>query len=127
MMSTLCRLFLGTVCPFLTSNQFISKYLTDYGESHYIGPIKGAQPNSEAWVNGFDHLGWLHLCGYFARIFKSRMSLTSNPGDYDMIKEDQLYVWSRPHSRDVKVHEDTVGRPKGWELVSLCQFPYDLF
>ncbi|KAJ7697799.1 glycosyl hydrolase family 71-domain-containing protein [Mycena rosella] len=27
----------------------------DYGESHYVGPIEGAQPNSQAWVNGFDH------------------------------------------------------------------------
>ncbi|KAJ7863085.1 glycoside hydrolase [Mycena olivaceomarginata] len=28
----------------------------DYGESHYIGPIKGAlPPGSEAWVNGFPH------------------------------------------------------------------------
>jgi glucan endo-1,3-alpha-glucosidase len=28
----------------------------DYGESHYIGPIKGTLPKgSEAWVNGFDH------------------------------------------------------------------------
>lgn len=29
----------------------------DYGESHYIGPIKGAQPNSQAWVDGYDHQG----------------------------------------------------------------------
>lgn len=29
----------------------------DFGESHYIGPIHGAQPNSEAWVDGFDHTG----------------------------------------------------------------------
>jgi glucan endo-1,3-alpha-glucosidase len=29
----------------------------DYGESHYLGPIKGAQPNSQAWVDGFDHSG----------------------------------------------------------------------
>jgi hypothetical protein len=32
-------------------------YLDDYGESHYIGPIEGAQPMSDAWVNGFDHQG----------------------------------------------------------------------
>lgn len=31
----------------------------DYGESHYIGPIEGAQPNSQAWVDGFDHTGEL--------------------------------------------------------------------
>lgn len=29
----------------------------DYGESHYIGPIAGDQPHSEAWTNGFDHQG----------------------------------------------------------------------
>ena len=33
----------------------------DYGESHYIGPIHGAQPNSQAWVDGFDHTGTSHL------------------------------------------------------------------
>lgn len=32
----------------------------DYGESHYIGPIKGAQPMSNAWVDGFDHTGTLY-------------------------------------------------------------------
>lgn len=31
--------------------------IDDYGESHYLGPIEGAQPMSEAWVNGFDHQG----------------------------------------------------------------------
>ena len=35
----------------------IDPALPDYGESHYIGPIAGAQPNSQAWVNGFDHQG----------------------------------------------------------------------
>jgi glucan endo-1,3-alpha-glucosidase len=29
----------------------------DYGESHYIGPIKGAQPKSEAWTEGMPHTG----------------------------------------------------------------------
>lgn len=30
---------------------------TDYGESHYVGPIEGAQPDGTTWVNGFDHQG----------------------------------------------------------------------
>lgn len=37
----------------------------DYGESHYVGPIEGDQPNSQAWVDGFDHQGefvYLHTC-----------------------------------------------------------------
>ena len=29
----------------------------DYGESHYIGPIEGAQPMSQGWTTGFDHTG----------------------------------------------------------------------
>ena len=29
----------------------------DFGESHYVGPVLGMQPMSEAWVNGFDHQG----------------------------------------------------------------------
>ena len=33
------------------------RYQDDYGESHYIGPVEGAQPMSEAWVNGFNHQG----------------------------------------------------------------------
>lgn len=31
----------------------------DFGESHYIGPINGDQPGSQAWVNGFNHTGEL--------------------------------------------------------------------
>ena len=29
----------------------------DYGESSYVGPIEGAQPNSQAWVDGYSHTG----------------------------------------------------------------------
>lgn len=41
----------------------IAEILTwnDYGESHYIGPIKGDQPNSQAWTNGMNHTGWCLL------------------------------------------------------------------
>ena len=36
----------------------------DYGESHYMGPIAGAQPGSESWTTGFDHQGRrLLVCG----------------------------------------------------------------
>ena len=40
----------------------IDPYSPDYGESHYIGPIAGAQPNSQAWVDGFDHQGKSNIC-----------------------------------------------------------------
>ena len=29
----------------------------DYSESHYIGPIHGAQPVAQDWVDGFDDSG----------------------------------------------------------------------
>lgn len=40
----------------------IAQILTwnDYGESSYVGPIKGAQPNSQAWTNGMNHTGSCH-------------------------------------------------------------------
>lgn len=51
--STLCRVMILV----LGHRNLRFRYLDDYGESHYIGPIEGAQPMSEAWVNGFDHQG----------------------------------------------------------------------
>ena len=93
------------ICLRAAHNSFL-----DYGESHYIGPIEGAQPNSQAWVDGFDHTAWLSLNSYFARAFKE--------GQYPRIDEFKVYVWSRPHTRDALASDDMVGRPKGWELVS---------
>ena len=80
----------------------------DYGESHYIGPIKGAQPESHAWVDGFPHEPWLHLAGYYARAFKR--------GVYPAIETDTIYMWARPHLRGA-VADDTLPRPQNWELV----------
>ncbi|RPD72110.1 glycoside hydrolase family 71 protein [Lentinus tigrinus ALCF2SS1-7] len=80
----------------------------DYGESHYIGPIKGAQPNSEAWVDGFPHDAWLDLNEYFARAFKD--------GAYPPIERDRIFMWSRPHLKAANATHDTVPRPDRWEL-----------
>ncbi|KXN81776.1 Glucan endo-1,3-alpha-glucosidase agn1 [Leucoagaricus sp. SymC.cos] len=80
----------------------------DYGESHYIGPIKGAQPNSESWVDGFNHTGWLTLTKYYATAYKS--------GVFPAIEKDQILMWSRPHPAEAKVN-DPVGQPDNFELV----------
>ncbi|KAI0657744.1 glycoside hydrolase family 71 protein [Cubamyces menziesii] len=80
----------------------------DFGESHYIGPIKGAQPNSHAWVDGFPHTAWLDLTRYFARAFKV--------GAYPPIERDRIYMWARPHLREADAVDDPVGRPKHWQL-----------
>ena len=90
----------------------------DYGESHYIGPIKGAQPNSQAWVDGFEHTPWLHLSAFFARAFKD--------GHYPRIEKFRVYAWARPHRRDANIGRDTVGRPTGWQLASILPLYLDL-
>ncbi|KAH7909032.1 glycoside hydrolase family 71 protein [Hygrophoropsis aurantiaca] len=79
----------------------------DYGESHYIGPVEGAQPNSQAWVDGFDHTGWLNMTSYYAAAFKN--------GSYPQITKDQLIMWSRPHPANATA-PDAVGRPANYQL-----------
>ncbi|KZS88511.1 hypothetical protein SISNIDRAFT_490103 [Sistotremastrum niveocremeum HHB9708] len=93
----------------------------DYGESHYVGPIEGAQPNSQAWVNGFDHQGWLVLTKYYAQAFKT--------GSYPAVTKDQAIIWARPHPRDA-TSGDSVARPTSYQLVTdafwavvLCSAP----
>ena len=85
----------------------------DYGESHYIGPIKGDQPNSQKWVDGFPHEAWLRLNAYFAACFKK--------GQWLPATEDRIYMWARPHSK-YAVAPDPVPRPNNWGLVRLS-FP----
>ncbi|KIK99634.1 glycoside hydrolase family 71 protein [Paxillus rubicundulus Ve08.2h10] len=87
----------------------IVEHLTwnDYGESHYIGPIQGAQPNSQAWVDGFDHTGWLNLTSYYAAAFKT--------GSYPAITKDKIIMWSRPHPA-LATAPDPVGQPTNFQI-----------
>ncbi|KAI0316035.1 glycoside hydrolase [Amylostereum chailletii] len=80
----------------------------DFGESHYIGPIEGAQPNSQAWVDGFDHTAWLGLTNYYAQAFKA--------GSFPAITEDKLYMWARPNPKDATTTDDSVGQPTNFEM-----------
>ncbi|EIM86043.1 glycoside hydrolase [Stereum hirsutum FP-91666 SS1] len=80
----------------------------DYGESHYIGPIEGDQPNSQAWVDGFDHTGWLDMTRYYAEAFKT--------GTYPTITEDKIYMWSRPHPKDASASNDSVDKPANFDM-----------
>ncbi|RDB17844.1 Glucan endo-1,3-alpha-glucosidase agn1 [Hypsizygus marmoreus] len=79
----------------------------DYGESHYIGPIKGAQPNSQAWVDGMDHTAWLELTRYYATAFRE--------GNAPTVDKDKIFMWSRPHPTQATA-PDPVGQPKNFEL-----------
>ncbi|KAF8517034.1 alpha-1,3-glucanase [Hysterangium stoloniferum] len=75
----------------------------DYGESHYIGPIRKDQPNSHAWVDGFDHMGWLKMTRYYAMAFKC--------GVYPTVTRDELFIWARPHASAAVVPNATVPKP----------------
>ncbi|KZT55640.1 glycoside hydrolase family 71 protein [Calocera cornea HHB12733] len=79
----------------------------DYGESHYIGPIEGAQPNSQAWVNGYPHTAWLDMTGYYATAFKTGM--------YPSIPKDKIYIYARPHPKAAQACCDSVGQPANWQ------------
>ncbi|KAF9242611.1 glycoside hydrolase family 71 protein [Melanogaster broomeanus] len=79
----------------------------DYGESHYIGPIEGAQPQSEAWVDGFDHTGWLNMTSYYATAFKT--------GSYPAITTDKIIMWSRPHPA-LATAPDPVCQPTNFQI-----------
>ncbi|KAJ6559169.1 glycoside hydrolase [Mycena vulgaris] len=80
----------------------------DYGESHYIGPIKGAlPPTSDVWVNGFPHEAWLDLTRFYATQFKT--------GQAPVIEKDQIFMWSRPHPKNAQA-PDATGPPTTFEL-----------
>ncbi|KAJ6585011.1 glycoside hydrolase [Mycena capillaripes] len=81
----------------------------DYGESHYIGPIKGAlPPGSEVWVNGFPHQGtWLDLTKVYATAFKT--------GQAPAVEKDQIFMWSRPHPTNAQA-PDATGPPTNFQI-----------
>lgn len=98
----------------------------DFGESHYVGPIEGSQPMSQAWVDGNDHtgahllvyksaiadlptLGWLSLTSYYASAFKT--------GTYPTPSKDQIVMWSRPHPASASASNDAVGQPLNSQIV----------
>lgn len=69
---------------------------------------QGAQPNSQAWVNGYPHEAWLPLTQYYAKAFQT--------GTYPKITKDRVIMWARPHPKDA-VAPDSVPRPDNWQLV----------
>ncbi|CED85561.1 Glycoside hydrolase, family 71 [Phaffia rhodozyma] len=75
----------------------------DYGESSYIGPISGAQPNSQAWVDGFDHTPLLEINKYYAAAFKT--------GVYPTVSTDKVYLMARPHPVNAVASADSVPTP----------------
>ncbi|KAF9004562.1 glycoside hydrolase family 71 protein [Cyathus striatus] len=75
----------------------------DYGESHYVGPVHGAQPGSQSWVDGFDHTAWLDMMQYYIDAYKT--------GKYPDITKDQIFLWGRLFPRDAVATGDPVEKP----------------
>ncbi|EAU86702.2 alpha-1,3-glucanase [Coprinopsis cinerea okayama7 len=80
----------------------------DYGESHYMGPIEGAQPHSEAWTTGFDHQGWLDLQQYYIQGYKT--------GQYPGISRIRIFLWGRLHPALEDIPSDPVGKPENFRF-----------
>lgn len=80
----------------------------DWGESSYIGNIRGAFPgDSQSWVEGFPHTGLGVLTRYYATAFKT--------GAYPKIEKDSITMWSRPHAARAIATNDHVGQPRGFD------------
>ncbi|KAI0074840.1 glycoside hydrolase family 71 protein [Panus rudis PR-1116 ss-1] len=104
--------------------QFVS--WNDFGESHYISPVRGAQPNSQGWVDNCPHHAWLSLNALFIHAFKHTGAYTATPEDNGGVfthlgsktseHHECIWMWSRRHSKHAVATNDPVGRPKNWEL-----------
>jgi len=84
----------------------------DFGESHYIS---GSQPNhsddgSSAWADGFPHDAWRTLMKPYIAAYKTG-------AEAPQVDEDQLVYWYRPTPWNVECSNDTLGGPRGRELL----------
>ncbi|VUC31218.1 unnamed protein product [Clonostachys rosea] len=85
----------------------------DFGESHYIS---GSQPNhsddgSSAWADGFPHDAWRSLMKPYIAAYKAGAATPT-------VESDQLVYWFRPHPKDAVCTADTLGAPRGKELLA---------
>lgn len=78
----------------------------DYGESHYVGPVRADQPNSQGWTTGMPHTSWLSMLSIYAHAFKT--------GSYASYS-DAIWMWSRPHPKAATATNPTNARPTNWD------------
>ncbi|KAJ7777620.1 glycosyl hydrolase family 71-domain-containing protein [Mycena maculata] len=80
----------------------------DFGESDYFGTITIDQPAGTDFVNGFPHIAWMPMNGYYIQAFKT--------GVYPTITEDVIYYWARPHPWDqaATLPGDSLPRPDNY-------------
>lgn len=78
---------------------------TDYGESHYIGPLDAGQaPEGTTWTDGHDHLAFLDMSQYFIQHYKT--------GKAPTITHDAVYFYYRCSSVSAVATADPLGRPR---------------
>lgn len=75
----------------------------DYGESHYIAPVLGAEPGSGNWTKGMDHEAFRDMTKYFASRWRD--------GAPEVGDEVVLWLWYRTHPAAVGADSDEVGPP----------------
>ncbi|CEJ83889.1 Putative Glycoside hydrolase family 71 [[Torrubiella] hemipterigena] len=82
----------------------------DYGESHYIGPLKSPHydDGNSKWTNDMPHDGWLELSKPFIKAYKAKANSVNN-----YIEKDQIIYWYRRtlRSLDCDSTDTTSGRP----------------
>ncbi|WVO19194.1 uncharacterized protein IAS62_000472 [Cryptococcus decagattii] len=79
--------------------------MNDYGESHNLFPVMGAQPGSEAWTSGMDHEGLRWISKYFLQRWRD------GKGEVEGVEEVKLVLWYRTKPAVMEA-EDSVGRPR---------------
>jgi hypothetical protein len=85
----------------------------DYGESAYVGPISAQHDDDghSKWINDMPHGGWLEMAKPYIAAFKAGEKAPT-------ITEEKLVYWYRPTPKDIVCSGDSLGKPKGWELVT---------
>lgn len=85
----------------------------DYGESAYVGPLKGQHYDDghSKWVNDMPHGGWLEMAKPYIAAYKAG-------GTAPAVTEEKLVYWYRPTPKDITCSGDNLGKPNGWELMT---------
>lgn len=87
----------------------------DFGESHYIGPIRApdipSAPNADArpYVNGFPHKAWLETLPYQIAAYKHAVNPASYAAPVVGSGEDKVVFWYRTTPADAGTTDGVTG------------------
>ncbi|EIW73683.1 hypothetical protein TREMEDRAFT_37459 [Tremella mesenterica DSM 1558] len=81
----------------------------DYGESHYLSPILGAQPGSDHWTQNMSHIAFREMTHFFSLLWKGVPEIEAIGND------PRVYMWYRTHPSSIIVKDDEVGLPRNSE------------